>query len=327
MKVEKEINYYVENIGIEDKCMDIIDKMALDLKLDKVYITHIISRSMFYYRDFTIPKKNGGERLISQPSPELKTLQYWMVCNVFNKIQVSQAACAYKKGDSIKKHAELHSKSRFIFHTDIKDFFPSIHSRHLMNILDKNKKIFDDLEIDLEKSKGSIKKICFRKDALCIGAVSSPIISNIIMKSFDDELLRYCNENGYIYSRYADDIYISSNRYIDKEIIEFLQTQLVITGFLINYKKTKFYSPKYRRKVTGIYLTEKSHISIGLKRRKEIRKMIYEKLVNNNGEPNRIIGYLSFLKDIEPNTYNNYIIKYSKYCDGDIIAALRKKVD
>ena len=186
--------------------MDIIDRIALDLKLDKSYLARIASRSAFYYRDFKIKKRNGGERYLAQPSPELKTLQYWVLNNVLNKIPVSKAACAYKKGNSIKKHAQLHSKSRFVFHADICDFFPSVHSSHLNDVLRIHKNIFDDLDLDLESSILDIKKICFRKDALCIGAVSSPAISNIIMSSFDSALLDYCKAKNYIYSRYADDI-------------------------------------------------------------------------------------------------------------------------
>lgn len=302
--------------------MDLIDKIALDLKLDKSYISRIVSRSTFYYKDFTIPKRNGGERRVSQPSPELKTLQYWVLNNILNKIPVSKAAYAYKKGDSIKKHAQLHSKSQFVFHADISDFFLSIHSSHLNGILRAHQKIFDDLGLDLENSILEISKICFRRDVLCIGAVSSPAISNIIMYSFDSIVLDFCETNNYLYSRYADDIYVSSNRYIDKNIISFLRTELELKGFNINYKKTKFYSPKYRRKITGIILTENSRISIGTDRREKIKKLIYNKLIHNKGNPDEILGYLSFLKDIEPNTYNRFIIKYSKYCDKDIITAL-----
>ena len=39
--------------------MDIIDRIALDLKLDKSYLACIASRSAFYYRDFKIKKRNG----------------------------------------------------------------------------------------------------------------------------------------------------------------------------------------------------------------------------------------------------------------------------
>ena len=52
--------------------------------------------------------------------------------------------------------------------------------------------------------------------------------------------------------------------------------------------------------------------------------MIYNRLVNGNGSPESILGYLAYLKDIEPQTYNKYIIKYSTYCDGDVISAIRR---
>lgn len=93
----------------------------------------------------------------------------------------------------------------------------------------------------------------------------------------------------------------------------------------MNMSKTRFYSPKYRRKITGIVITNDSQVSIGTELRINIKKMIYEKLIHNKGDSEQILGYLSFLKDIEPQTYNNLIIKYSQYCEGDIIAALRKK--
>ena len=305
--------------------MNIIDRIALDLKLDKSYLARIASRSAFYYRDFKIKKRNGGERYLAQPSPELKTLQYWVLNNILNKIPVSKAAYAYKKGDSIKKHAQLHSKSRFVFHADILNFFPSIRSSHLIDILRTYKNIFDDLDLDLESSLLDIKRICFRKDTLCIGAVSSPAISNIIMSSFDSALLNYCKAKNYIYSRYADDIYISSNTYIDKSIVDFLRLELDRKGVKSQPPLQTFYSPKYRRKITGVFLTEKSQISVGTERRTKIKKMIYEKLIHNKGNPDEILGHLSFLKDIEPNTYNNLIIKYSKYCDEDIITVLSRK--
>ncbi len=304
--------------------MDIIDKMSFDLKLDKAYLSFIASRSSFYYRDFTVPKRNGGRRYIAQPSPELKTLQYWVLHNILSKLPVSSAAFAYKKGDSIKKHAQLHSQSKFIFHTDIQNFFPSVSSSKLSNILRENKNIFDESDLDLEDSIQVIEKICFRNGALCIGAVSSPAISNIIMNSFDNALGEYCQVNDYIYSRYADDIYISSKKYINNDIVRFVSDELKKQGFNINYSKTKFYSSKYKRKVTGLILTCDLHVSIGTKRRLKIRKMVYDKLIHNKGNSEQILGYLSYLKDIEPNTYNNIIIKYSKYCDEDIIAALNK---
>ena len=84
----------------------------------------------------------------------------------------------------------------------------------MTNLLLGNIKNFEDLGIDLD-SVGTICEICFRENKLCIGTVSSPIISNIIMYNFDLIMLGYCKKNHLKYSRYADDIYLSSNSYID----------------------------------------------------------------------------------------------------------------
>lgn len=304
--------------------MNVLEKIAYELKLDVTYVSRVAERSAFYYKDFTIPKHDGSVRYIAQPSPELKTLQYWVVHNILNKLPVSESAYAYKKGDSIKKHARTHRYSNFLLHTDIYNFFPSVRPYMLNNVLRQNRDIFNQLGLDLEPSIRDIEKICFRNGELCVGAVSSPAISNVVMNAFDLEMIEYCSTNGYLYSRYADDIYISSKYYINKEILSLLQEKLNKYRFKINQKKTRFSSVKNRRKVTGLIITTDSQVSIGTEKRKLIRKMVYDKLIHGRGDSNQILGYLSFLKDIEPHTYNNIIIKYSQYCNGDLIEELRK---
>ncbi len=304
--------------------MNVIEKIATELKLEQSYVSRIAKRAAFYYRDYTIPKRNGQFRHISQPSPELKTLQYWVLHNILSKLPVSEFACAYKKGDSIKKHAKLHQNSQFILHADIRNFFPSITPRLLEPILRANKSVFDDLGLDLEDSISDINNICFRKCGLAIGAVSSPAISNAIMYEFDTALSKLCKEKNYIYSRYADDIYISSKSFIDKSVVNILKNELEKYDFTLNANKTRFLSRKYQRKVTGVIITDSSEISIGTQKRNLIKKSVYDKLKHGKGDSNQILGYLSFLKDIEPRTYNNIIIKYSQYCSGDLFEAIRK---
>ena len=304
--------------------MNVIEKIAMELKLDQTYLSRIADRSAYYYKTYAVPKRNGQQRIISQPSAELKTLQYWVLHNILNKLPVSEAAYAYKKGDSVKRHARFHERSRFFLHADICDFFPSIRPSMLENILITHKSIFADLGLDFEDAMDDIQKICFRRQGLSIGAVSSPAISNIVMCSFDRIMLEYCQRHEYRYSRYADDIYISSKDYIDAEVLEHLQKRLLEIGFVLNLNKTRFYSPKMQRKVTGLVITDDAHVSVGTERRKYIKKIVYDKLVHGKGDAEQVLGYLAFLKDIEPNTYNNIIIKYSSYCQGDIIQELGK---
>ena len=300
-----------------------VDKIATDLCLDPNYIASVVKRSRFYYRDYYIEKRDGGKRKISQPSPELKTLQYWVVNNILIKFPISQSAYAYKKGSSIKNHAQFHKDSKHIFHTDICKFFPSITYEHLQPILLSKPEVFEELDIDLDSIE-IIRDICFRENSLCIGTVSSPIISNIIMYNFDAIILGYCETNNLKYSRYADDIYLSSNSYIKVAHVSFLSGTLKKYGFSINESKTYFSSPKYRRKVTGLIIGTDSSVTIGRQKREYIKKLVYDKLIHNKGDGYSILGYLAFLKDIEPQTYNNIIAKYSQYCSEDIIETLKR---
>ena len=144
------------------------------------------------------------------------------------------------------------------------------------------------------------------------------------MYQFDVTMLEYCKKSHLKYSRYADDIYMSSNFYINPAHISFLSAKLKEFGFNINESKTYFSSPKYRRKVTGLVIGTDSSVTIGSQKRNFIKKLVYDKLVHNKGDGNSILGYLAFLKDIEPQTYNNIIAKYSQYCTGDIVDALKK---
>ena len=301
----------------------LVERISEALCLDENYVASIIRRSSRYYRDYTIPKKDGSYRKIAQASPELKTLQYWVARNILEKFPVSQSAFAYKRGDSIKRHAEFHKASKYIFHTDVKQFFPRITSDLLSIYLNRQEQLLTDLGVGYKDTHEVISKICFRYNHLCIGTVSSPVISNIVMYDFDEKLHAYCDKHNYKSSRYTDHIYISSDTYIPKSIKGVVEGLLSEIGLVINEDKTWFQSKKSQRRITGLIITDDGNVSIGREKRSYIKKMIYDRIINGNGDVETVLGHLAFLKDIEPGTYNRLLIKYTPYCDGDVIEAIK----
>lgn len=291
----------------------ILDYISEDLKLDKTYLDNLINNSEKYYREYEIKKANGGKRRISHPSPEIKTLQYWCAENIFSLLPISDVAFAYRKGFSIKNHAEFHADSRFILHLDIKNFFESITASHIHKLIYQNKDLFEKMEFDILSSVDTINKICLKNGRVSIGSVSSPIISNVVLNDFDNAIVPYCNSHGLKYSRYADDMYVSSSKYIDSSVIEMFGAELKKRSFEINYSKTRFMSQKRRKTVTGLIITCEKKVTVGLELRRRIKSMVYKKITKDEGNSDVIMGYLSFLKDIEPLSYNRIIIKYSKY--------------
>lgn len=301
----------------------LIKCISLDLRVKEKYINSIVRRSNYFYKDYNVPKRNGGQRRISQASPELKTLQYWIKANILSLMPISRGAFAYNKGNSIKKHVAFHKDAYFIFHTDIQDFFPSITSEHLATVLTANRSKIEAAGLWFDDMLDVISSVCFRHNRLCIGTVSSPTICNIIMYSFDEYFVDYCNSHNWKYSRYADDIYISSREYLPNSLQNEVNQKLHEMGFSPNDNKTWFCSKKSQRRITGLILTENGRISVGMEKRLGIKKMIYDRIVHGRGDPNVILGNLAFLKDIEPDVYDRLLIKYTVYCDGDIIAAIK----
>ena len=62
-----------------------------------------------HYHSFTLPKKTGGERLISAPMPRLKRAQYWVLDNILAKVPAHDAAHGFLAGRSIVSNAAPHA--------------------------------------------------------------------------------------------------------------------------------------------------------------------------------------------------------------------------
>ena len=90
------------------------------------FLLKITNAPAKFYRYFTIPKKSGGTRAISEPLPSLKEIQHWILKEILYKCSVSGFAKAYVRNRSIRKNAEFHVKRKKVLIIDIKNFFPSM---------------------------------------------------------------------------------------------------------------------------------------------------------------------------------------------------------
>ena len=300
----------------------LIDQVSQYLLIERDEVIKILDKASSTYKRYTIPKKNkSGYRVIYHPSKQTKSLQYALMETFLKKFPVHKSAAAYKGGlkSPLLKNAKAHSAYSYSIHLDFKDFFPSITSNDLIDLIRKYPEFdyFDKGDLKL------IEKALFIKThniyQLAIGAPSSPMISNIIMYSLDDEIEKLANSISVhsSYSRYADDIVFSSNikgscnTFYD-EIKKFLSKTKSPKIFL-NENKTIFASKKGRRVVTGLIICPNKKISIGRKNKKYIKKLVndfrFEKISEKNLK--YLSGYLSYILDVEPDFYNRLALKYS----------------
>ena len=120
--------------------MRLSERIAKGIGIDESYVTIIASRNNLYAK-YYIPKKNGRYRLILQPSKELKVLQRWLLRNIFAYFPVSEYSSAYSKGNSVRKNAAVHKEGRYLLHTDITNFFPTISRTMLKQYFQSNESL------------------------------------------------------------------------------------------------------------------------------------------------------------------------------------------
>jgi hypothetical protein len=108
------------------------------------------------------------------------------------------------------------------------------------------------------------------------------------------------------YTRYADDLYFSTNQpNVLQGVLEKLRESLntlAIPTLRINERKTAFSSRKRRRLAAGLVLTSDRKISIG-RPKKRMLKALVNKLKHKELEPERIAhlrGWIAYLRSVEP---------------------------
>ena len=190
---------------------------------------------------------------------------------------------------------------------DFKNFFPSIEFADLCAHLQKYaSNRYENSAIEM------IARLCCWAPKrhpplrLCIGAPSSPLLSNSVLYDFDCYFEELCTRDKVSYTRYADDLTFSSNspsilkNYPDV-ITEFL-SRLPFPSLKINTKKTVFASRAGLRMVTGITLTQDGTLSVGRDRKRLARSMFHRFSLNrlNDKEIEKMLGLLAFIDHIEP---------------------------
>lgn len=201
----------------------------------------LLHPAIIYMQKYYIPKKNGRYRLILQPSKELKVLQHWLLRNIFAYFPVSEYSSAYSKGNSVRKNAAVHKEGRYLLHTDITNFFPTISRTMLKQYFQSNESLTRKLGMADEDIELILDICLYRGENLVVGSVASPQIANMLMYAFDLELKQMLDGFGsFRYTRYADDIVISSMSFIDEQVLKQTEQLMIKYGFKMNHEKTYY---------------------------------------------------------------------------------------
>jgi len=151
------------------------------------------------------------------------------------------------------------------------------------------------------------------------GAPTSPYIANIVCHRMDKRLLALSTKIKANYSRYADDITISSDENIRK-YVDTIKSIIIDEGFNINYRKLRLQTKNNMQEVTGLIVNE--NVKVKRKYKKRLEQHIYycEKFgvyshLQENGADNKsyfkeyLYGMANFVKMIEPEEGVKFLIR------------------
>lgn len=256
------------------------------------------------YKVYSIQKRDGSERKIAQPSREIKAIQRWLIRTVFRMLLVHPCSTAYQKGASIRENARRHVASSYTLRLDFKEFFPSFSAIDILNFLSTK-----NIEGKFGLSKEDIwfaTRIVTRHGALTIGAPSSPILTNAMMYDFDVRLCDWATSERLIYTRYADDLFLSSDVPGDLSsapaVVGRFAREHKFGRLALNPEKTTFLSKRYRRSITGLVITPDHKLSIGRDKKRQLKTLIYLHSVGKLDDESTFYlrGMLAFVADVEP---------------------------
>ena len=228
------------------------------------FVEGAIGSSPKFYRHFTISKKSGGRRQISEPLPSLKEIQRWILDEILSVCECSRFAKAYIPGRSTRDNARFHQRQPLVLSLDIEDFFGSISKYRVW-------RVFRRLGYSPSVS-GVLAGVCSLEGKLPQGAPTSPMLSNLVMRRCDNRISGYCVKHHIRYTRYADDLTFSGE-FSTGTLIRFVEMVLREEGFRLNQKKTRTRQRHERQEVTGIVVNERMQVPREVRR--SFRQAVY----------------------------------------------------
>lgn len=227
-------------------------------------------------------KKSGnGKRIIySVLSDDLKNLLKILNTKFSNDFIPQEYIHGFVKGRSIKTNANMHLTKKHLLSIDIQDFFSYITldmvHNNLQKLYPKNKLI------------NEIVSIITINNHLPQGYNTSPIIANLILSEMDIELNSLCI-GDIIYTRYADDLYFSSNTILPE--LNDIEKIINRYKFKINLDKLKIMKRGQKQFVSGLTIFDNKYARIPKRKKRQLRLEVHK--IFQHGWENHAIHLLT----------------------------------
>jgi len=218
------------------------------------------------------------ERIMYPAKGRLRLIQERIKSNILSKIELPEfVQGGVKKRDNLT-NAKFHQGKLYKFGTDLKKFYPTITSKKVYEMFRRN-----NFSPDVSKT---LTQLTTFKGMLPQGTHTSTHIANLVFLPVDYIIYDFCNQNRITYTRFIDDLTMSSPQDF-KFSVEMILDTILQSGFRISHRKTQY---RKMLEVTGAKVGNNSLLPTEKLKKKLANIHIYS-------EAQRI-GILNYLKRI-----------------------------
>lgn len=203
-----------------------IKTLARVLNVDVSTLIDIANNSEAYWKPGKKQKKKDGDvRITNDARDPLKQIHFRIKERILAKVLYPSyilggiASDQYTHRDYIE-HANVHSNSHILLSEDIENFFPSTKTAVIRDIWRGLFEFHPDVS-------DMLTTLTIYEDSLPQGWITSNHLANLALWRHEADFVTSFETSNYHYSRFVDDISISSKNKIDKE----LKTKLVSDVF------------------------------------------------------------------------------------------------
>lgn len=255
-----------------------------------LYLREIVQRRRDPYQDIARPKRTGGTRWISAPEPVLMDVHRFLLQRALRDLPLHPASFAYQHGRGIHQCAQQHLGARWMLKFDLHNFFPHVEERDVYSVfVGRGYSPLVSLELARICTRAPLSSFASTSGRygaipsynvsvtgrLPQGAPTSGALSNSVATPLDNELHAFATDAGFVYTRYSDDMVMSTIQDFDRKLaislIRHVSGVVASHRFRLHRKKTRVIPPGARHLVLGLLVDgEEVRLTPEFRRRVEV---------------------------------------------------------
>jgi retron-type reverse transcriptase len=231
-----------------------------------------------------IEKPDGSMRQPFDAHPPLKDVHLRIKKKILSRIIFPDYLTGSLKGKDYKVNAALHAGAKIVICEDISTFFPSTKADNVFDIW----RFFFGFSNEVANC---LTRLTTKDGALPQGAITSSYLANLAFWREEPRVHAYFTRIGVTYSRYVDDMGLSSRRFLTPDektsVISTVYGMLASKGYKAKRQKHELQTSKGRMFVTKLLVNDRP--ALVRKERSAIRAAVFQLEEQKCSEDSRLL--------------------------------------